>query len=304
MKTAFKWTRRILGGLLLILLLLLGTVYTVSSVKMSKSYRIRSEKLSIPSDALAIERGRHLVFAISKCIDCHGRDLAGAKVIDEPGIGTLWGTNLTRGKGGIGAKYTDEDWVRAIRHGVRRDGSALIVMPSQEFWPHDDDDLAAIIAYVKSVPPVDRVVPERSVGPLIRGLYLIGQVALVPAELIDHNAPRPAAPKPAATAEYGRHLAATGGCLTCHGPGLSGGQIPGTPPEWPHARNLTPDRATGIGDWNQADFFRALREGKRPSGDTLRAPMPWKATAMMSDMEIEALWLYLRTVPAQKAGNR
>jgi mono/diheme cytochrome c family protein len=104
------------------------------------------------------------------------------------------------------------------------------------------------------------------------------------------------------TSEYGRYLSVVGGCVGCHGPGLSGGRVPGTPPNFPPAANITP--AGAIGQWTEQDFFRALREGKRPNGAGIDPFMPWQATAKMSNEEVKALWLYLRTVPSRPYGNR
>jgi RNA polymerase sigma factor (sigma-70 family) len=97
-------------------------------------------------------------------------------------------------------------------------------------------------------------------------LFLAGQIPLIPAELIDHDAPRPAEPPPGETVAYGEYLAV--GCTGCHGPGFSGGTIPGVPPEWPEASNITPDQETGIGSWNRVDFLRAMKECRRPDGDS------------------------------------
>lgn len=101
---------------------------------------------------------------------------------------------------------------------------------------------------------------------------------------------------------YGRYLAA--GCTGCHGLGYSGGPIPGAPPSFPPAANLTPDNASGLGRWSEADFLRALREGVRPDGSTINPVMPWKNFARMSDTELKALYLFLQQVPAQPRGNR
>jgi cytochrome c553 len=194
------------------------------------------------------------------------------------------------------------DWVRAIRHGIGPDGKPLLFMPSHEFNVMSDDDLGALIAYIQQLPPVDNELRPNSVRPLGRFLYARGMVPLVPAELIDHNAARPVSPQPGPTPEYGAYLATT--CTGCHGESLSGGAIPGAPPsEFPPA-NLTPDQATGLGSWTEADFFRALREGKRPDGTALASEMPWQAFAQMSDDEIRALWLHLRSVPPKPEGGR
>jgi len=86
-----------------------------------------------------------------------------------------------------------------------------------------------------------------------------------------------------------------GGCTGCHGPELVGGPShePGAPP----AANLTP---AGIGTWTEADFFKALRSGVRPDGTAINPAMPWASSGRMTDDELRALWLYLRTVPAKE----
>ena len=105
---------------------------------------------------------------------------------------------------------------------------------------------------------------------------------------------------PAATVEYGHYMAQVGGCLGCHGSGLSGGAIPGVPPDYPKAQNITP---TGIGRWSDAEVIRALRVGKRPDGTTISTFMPWPYTAQMTDIEIAALIKYLRSVPPRATGT-
>jgi mono/diheme cytochrome c family protein len=176
----------------------------------------------------------------------------------------------------------------------------LLVMPADDYAPMSDADVGALIAYIRSLPPVDSQLPPSQIRPLGQILLGAGLLPSFPAELIDHQAKREAVP-PGVTAEYGRYLAMTGGCTGCHGPGLSGGPIPGVPPDFPPARNITP---TGIGNWTDADFFRALREGKRPDGSAIDTFMPWMATRQMTDDEIKALLTYLRTVPPRADGMR
>jgi mono/diheme cytochrome c family protein len=104
-------------------------------------------------------------------------------------------------------------------------------------------------------------------------------------------------PESAPTVEFGRHMAAT--CMGCHGQDLAGGPIVGGDPAWPPAANLTPHPA-GLARWSSAQFAHAIREGKRPDGTALRLPMsevvPY--AAKMSDVEVEALWMYLQSLPA------
>jgi len=298
-----KWTLRIVGGLVGLIGLTLAVVYVWSGIRMNKTYPLKHDRVMIASDSITLGRGKHLVTAINKCVDCHGENFGGKILVDDPLLGRLVAPNLTRGKGSITANFTDEDWVRAIRYGIRPDGKAMVFMPSNEFWHNDDDELGAIIAYVKSATPIDSDLPRSSAGPLIRLFYLLGQVNMIPTEMIDLSAPRPPAPTPGPTVEYGKHLTITGGCINCHGPTLSGGKIPGAPPDWPAARNLTP-HATGLASWTEEDFFHTLRTGVRPDGTDLNPMMPWKATAKMRDEEIRAIWLYLRQIEPKEYGNR
>ncbi len=296
MRTLLQISGKILGGLLLLIVVVIVSVYAASSARMNKTYAIADLPLAIPSDAASITRGQHLATAIAKCADCHTADMAGGQVFDAPPA-RIVAANLTRGVGGIGAQFSDADWVRAIRHGVGPDGKPLLFMPAQVFASLNDSDLADIIAYVKSLPPVDRQLPASTIKPLGRLLLLAGQLPLLPAELIDHSAPPPVAPPAGITTAYGHYLVATGGCADCHGGNLSGGPVAGTPPEFPPAANLTPGGE--LSGWADADIVRALREGKRPDGSALNSFMPWKFTRLMTDDEIAAVIRYLRSVPAQ-----
>lgn len=301
MKKVLKWTGIVLGGLVCLVVVALAVVYGMSEYRMTRTYQVAVANLVVPTDAETIARGRHI--AVTRgCIDCHGENLGGGTVIDLPPVARLFATNLTSGEGGVGTRYTDADYERAIRHGVRPDGRPLRFMPSHEFYPLSDQDVTALIAYLRSVPPVNNDPGETSIGPIARALFLAGQMYLVPAELIDHDAPRPTAPPAGPTAEYGAYLAT--GCVGCHGDGYSGGKIPGAPPEMPIPANITPHRETGIGGWAEADFFRAMREGRRPDGAEIDPFMPWKNFAQMSDDELRAIWLYLQSLRPKPFGQR
>jgi mono/diheme cytochrome c family protein len=283
-----------LGTVLLLAGLAVVGIFGFSTTRLNRTYELKTAKLAIPSDPASIERGRHLAVAIGKCVDCHGTQLEGKPFFDDGAMGRLVASNLTRGKGGVAAQYDDEKWVRAIRHGVKANGKPALFMPSQEYHEFTDADLADLIAYVKSVPPVDNQLPRTKILLLARALFLGGVLPLVPAELVPHDAP-PSTITPAVSAEYGAYLATVGGCKGCHGANLAGGRIPGTPPSFPSATNLTP---AGIGTWTEQEFFRALRVGVRPNGTAIDPFMPWQFAGQMSDDEIRAIWLYLKTVPA------
>ncbi len=273
--------------------------YVASAAMLSKTYPAPFTAVPIPTDAAAIERGGHLVRAVGTCATCHGDDLGG-KVYAEMGpVGVVAGRNLTRGRGGIAGTFTDADWVRAIRYGVRRDGTSLIMMPSEVYTRFTDADLGAIIAYAKQVPPVDRTVPDSHFGALGRVLLAAGKLKILtaPKTFPEGTAARA---EPAVSPDYGRYLADTSGCHGCHGYGLSGGKVAG-PEGLPLASNLTP---AGIGTWSEADFFRAIRDGRKPDGSAINEFMPWRSYSKMSDEELRALWLYLRSVPPKASGGK
>lgn len=285
-----RWLTRIawvVAGLLALILVAVLVLNLISFVRQRKTYDIQVASLDIPTDVPALLRGHHLVTAVGACQSCHEPDLGGRILVNNPLIGSLPASNLTSGDGGIAKAYSTEQWVRAIRHGVGRDGRSLIFMPSDAFQAFDDRDLAAIIAFVRAVPPVNRVLPPKRVGPLSRVLHVVARFPLLPAELVDH-AKKHAIVTPGLTAEYGEYVATGSSCRACHGLALAGNANPTCP-------NITRGR---IGHWTEADFTRVLRKGKRPDGSMVTDEMPWKAFAGMSDEEVGALWRYQQSLPA------
>jgi cytochrome c553 len=293
-----KWSGIVLGTILGLIVVALCVLYVESGARLHQHYAVRVAPLAIPHDSAAIARGSHLAHAVAGCVDCHGPDLAGTVMIDQPAFAVLSAPNLT--PTGLGSQLSDVDIVRAIRYGVAPDGRSLAVMPSNVYYHLSDADLAAIVAYVRSVPAATHPLQPTSFGPISRLLLVTGKAPILQAELIDTSTARPV-PAPGVTAEYGAYLASVGGCLECHGPGLSGGPIPGAEPGSPPAANLT---RGGIGRWTEADFQRALREGKRPDGTMLSRFMPWCIAGNMTDDEIAAVWMYLQSVPPKPYGGR
>lgn len=288
----------VLVGLVGLVVLALVIIYAVSSRRMAKSYSFDDPPLAIPSDPASVARGQHYVQAIAKCASCHGDDLAGKVVVDDAVMGRLYAANLTRGKGGIGGSYKDADYVRAIRHGVGRNGRPLLTMPTDAFYYINDEDLANSIAYLKTIPAVDATLPPKRIGLLARALYLTTDFPLVQAEKVPQSGPRPSKIAAGPTREYGDYLATTGSCKSCHLQDLSGGV--------PIGKNLLSANLTprGIGNWSEADFKKSLRDGIRPDGRVLSALMPWPYTRLMTDDEIHALWLYVHSVPPKNARGR
>jgi mono/diheme cytochrome c family protein len=271
-----------------------------SHAALQKEFQVSVRPVAIPANAEAIARGRH--FAETRgCNDCHGPDYAGGRVIEDGAMGRLYGPNLTKGRGGRTASFTDEDWVRAIRHGVGPDRKGLMIMPSLEYAQLSDEDLGELIAYLKSVPAVDRERVPTSYGPVTRVLLTLSPEKMIAAGAIDHARAGPPAVAKGPTVAYGKYLSA--GCIGCHGPNLSGGKIDIGPPDWPLAANLTPHADSQLAIWSEADFISVLRTGKRPDGSALNPVMP-RLFGQMDDVELKALYAYLRSLPPVARGTR
>jgi mono/diheme cytochrome c family protein len=298
----FRTLRLVSISIVVLLVVALAALYGITERRFSRRFAIDPQPLDVPppTDTIAVANGRRL--AVSRgCMECHGAEGRGRVFIDEMPIMRAVPGNIT--PGGPTAEYTNDDWARAVRHGVRPDGSALLFMPSADYRYLDDADLGAIVAYLRSRPPSSNDPGKTRIGPMGRLLYLAGKLPLVQAELLDHDAPAPAAPPVGRTPEYGEYLAHM--CVGCHGPSYSGGLIPGAPPAWPPARNITPDARTGIGAMTEAQFVAVMRTGRRANGAQIDPThMPWRQLALMTDDELVALYTYLRTVPAKTAGGR
>lgn len=206
--------------------------------------------------------------------------------------------NLTSGDGSVTKGFTANDWDRAVRHGVRHNGQTSS-MPSQDFGNLTDRELSDIVAYIRSVPPVNRDMGPVTFGPVFAFLIASDPKAFV-AFRIDHDKPHAVEPPvEAPSVELGQHIVQV--CRGCHGPQLSGGKLAGDP-DMPIVANLTPHE-TGLKSWGEGDFIRALREGKRKDGTEISTRMPWKAYGQMTDPELKAVWAYLQTVPPVEKGN-
>ena len=259
------------------------------------------DAVAVPDDEAALVRGEHLVRAISACDGCHGENLGGMVLLDDPAIMTLYGPNLTGGEGGAGARLSDMDWVRAIRHGVGSDGKSLTLMPAQDFRWMTDEDLGAVLAYIKSLPPVDNEIPVPRLGPM-GYLLALTEPGLVPAALFDHAQPPAASVEPGVTVEYGGYLVALGTCRDCHGEHLNGRPLPPMLDE-PPARNLTP--AGELAGWSEEDFLQTIRSGVTPGGHELLEPMVGILPSLQqqTDDELRAIFLYLQSLPPKEFGE-
>ena len=286
-----KWVGYVLGGLVVIILIALVAFYFMSSQKLANNFEVTPDAVTIPTDEASIARGQHIVEAVSACTGCHMENWEGEMFIDDPSFAQLAVPNLTSGQGGLGGNYTDEDWVRAIRHGVGADGRQLLFMPSHWYNYMTDEDLGAAIAYLKTVPPVDQSWPERSVAFIPTRILLALDVLPFAPELIANNRPR-TNPEPSISVEYGEYLSYMGVCRDCHGTDLAGNFDPNAPT----GPNITPGGAFAA--YREEDFLTMMHTGVTPGGATLSDEMPWKNYGKMTDDELKALFMYLQSLPA------
>jgi len=302
MKSALKKTGIVLGILLCLIVAANLVFYTLGESRLKHIYNIPDESIVIPNDEESLKEGKR-IFQYRGCEACHGEQLEGLVYLDNPAIGQVITPNLTTGEGGIGAQRTDEELLRSIRHGVRPDGTPLLFMPSTEFYYLSDQDLGRVIAYIRSVPPVNNEMPASSLS--ITGRIVMNvakEITFLPAELLPHDAPRPISPEPSVSVEYGEYLSHS--CKVCHGPTLSGGEIPGFPPEWPSAPNLTSGKGSRLPAWGEVGFNEIIRTGQKHGRSINPDYMPWKSYRHMTDDELHAVYMYLQSLPPKDFGNR
>ena len=268
--------------------------------KMQRTIKVALAPLIVSASSARLEQGRYL-YATRGCADCHGANGAGkelmrsgAMVVDSP--------NITGGANSATTAYVGADWVRTMRHGVKPSGRPVMIMPSEDYNRLTDNDLAAIIAYVLQLPPVPgkRAVVQLPVA--VKVLYAFGYVKDA-AEMIDHSLPPQLPVEAAISVTHGAYVANS--CIGCHGANMSGGKIPGAPPEWPAPANLTPGSGSAMAQYRDPEAFMAmLRSGKRPDGSAISNVMPFGSLKEMNDVDVRALHRYLQTLPPRAAGGR
>ena len=274
---------------------------TLQQQKATRYVDVPARALIVPDDPASLAHGRYL-FGSRGCAHCHGADGAGRAFIDEPGGLFAKSPNLTAGAGSVVRNYRPADWDRAVRHGVRPDRTPLFIMPSDDYNRWSDEDVAALIAYVRSLPPEAGSPAEFRLPTLVRLLYAMGVVKDA-AEKIDHSLAPGHPVEETISVENGAYVASM--CIGCHGARFSGGRIAGGPPAWPAAANLTPGIGSAMPRYRDADDFVAmLHSGKRPDGGAISAVMPFDTLGQLSDVDARAVYLFLKQLPPLPFGQR
>lgn len=281
-----RYLRRALAGLAVGLVLSSLVGWQRFRARRERVYSVPDVHWTVERTPAALARGEHLVRGLAGCAECHGTDFGG-RVMAETPLFRAVAPNLTQGRGSAVRGYADRDWANAIVHGVGPSRRSLLLMPSKEVGSFADRDVGAMIAFLQTLPSVDRGPASSAVNLLGQVVIGLGELPIFSAEAVDHAARRAAAPEIGPTREHGRYLLNV--CRGCHGPDLRGGIVihPGSPP--------SPDisRASGS-DWEFASFERALREGRGRDGHVLDPAMPWRSMKNLSNDELRALWLGLR----------
>lgn len=291
-----KWIRWSLIGIgaLIALIVLVGAIgHVMAERQLNRRVALPPMRpVAAPGDAAALERGRYL-FASRGCIECHGANGAGRVFVDDGKGLKFAGPNISPGPGSVVTGYAGEDWDRIVRHGVKRDGRPALIMPSEDYNRFTDADFGALVAYVRSLPPVAGSGAVLDLPLPVRVLYGFGAIKDAAAK-IDHSLPAAQPVAESVTLEHGRYVA--NACLGCHGPLLQGGPVPGGPPDWPPAARLASGPGSVMPRYPDADSLIALfRSGKRADGQVVKV-MPFESLSQINETDLRALHLYLKSL--------
>jgi mono/diheme cytochrome c family protein len=311
---------RIAGSILAALVaLLLATLIYIHFV-WDKPVDRPAPVMTAPHDSATIARGEHIFKDTWQCWRCHASPAtdgnsspSGGRVFDlrsrGPGFGIYYARNITPDSStGIGA-WTDGEIVQAIREGVRKDRHMLFpLMPVDWLKGLSDRDVLAVVAYIRTIPPVTNRVPDSEPSFFSRALMTFHVLEPMP------PITRPVgAPPPGPTAEYGRYFATSvGGCAECHSPRnlqtarfyedslfagstIAFGSEQGDPLV-SYGRDIRPVEGLGIGHWNEEDFTAAVTSGMRPDSTVLDPHMPYAQFKFLSGDEVRAVYLFLRSL--------
>jgi mono/diheme cytochrome c family protein len=283
-KAWVKWIAGPLTGLLTLVIVVVSGIILLGLYRMNVSpYRYSDAPVQVAMTPEQVALGERYAYG---CVGCHSTSgslpLDGSKdnFLEGSPMGVLYAPNLT--PAGPLKDWTDAEIIRAIREGVDKEGRPLVIMPSVSFHSMSDADVQAVVAYLRSQPPVDHSTPKRSLSPIAAVLIGVNPslISAQPAITQPVLAPQPG------SAAYGEYLASAMGCHDCHGPNLEGQSGQGGP----SGPNLT----VIVPKWSEADFMNVFNTGTGPAGNVISDEMPWKDyRQMFTDEQFRDLYTYL-----------
>lgn len=282
-----RWPGLILSGLLVLVFIVLGSGATRGLVQMEARHTNPSSAIMAATSIEALARGEE----IANGCGCHSPEgqalVSGSRVSfieGGPPLGTLYTPNLT--PGGALAQWSDGEIARAVREGIGKDGRALFGMPSVTFRNLSNEDTAALIRYLRSLPATENPQPERNMNAIADAIVGFGLFSVSAQPPVTEPV---VAPPRDANAEYGKYVASVNTCSDCHGAKLDG--VPSNP-----FAPVGPSLIALARSWSADDFVTVFRSGLLPGGAPVPEAMPWKELGpALSDVDILALHAYLQT---------
>ncbi|MCL6258837.1 cytochrome c [Aquiflexum sp. TKW24L] len=324
--------KKILLGILILLIAVTGVFVSYVLLSWDKIYHIPYPELQVSNDSTVIARGKYLVHGPAHCSNCHVSSVEDMVSADEGKniplkggapfplgpLGSLYTANLTPDPNtGIG-RYTDGQLFRMMRHVVKPNGTATlsILMP---FWNMADEDLVAVVSYLRSMEPFENPVPQAEWSFMGKAI----KVMATSFHPIENPEPPAYAPPMAATIERGEYLSrSVANCVGCHterdpmtfealSPEYSGGfefepfpefhiAIGEDPELWARSPNITPHPNSALSKFRTVEEWKArFRQGRIIK----ISPMHWGPFSRMTDQDLEALYLYLNSLEPVENDN-
>jgi len=290
-----SWIVRILGAAVALILVLLLTFVIQGRGLATRHITRPVSELAVAPDSSLVPRGEHIASIV--CAGCHAPELTGGHVLsgghenymdipNGPKLGIMWAPNVT--PGGVIKGESDARIARVIREGVSFKDRPILIMPSANFHTLSDRDVAALVAYLRSQPSVEHLTPARAPNPLA---FLMLGARVVETSLTNPIPnPIPDIPEDSSVA-YGAYLTPILSCTECHGADYRGGHQGQLQPLGPNLVKL-------ISEQPFTTFELAVRHGVKPAGGMLDPTlMPWGTFANLSDVEVRAVYEFLKSLP-------
>jgi mono/diheme cytochrome c family protein len=274
--------------LLLIIIIPLSILYIWSTVIIDKTYSFPLVKVNIPADTASVHEGERLVH-IAHCSHCHGEKFTGGIVSKEDYVGEVIGPDITE----IIPQYSNEELVRLLKTGVKKNGESVFVMPSFSYHNLKDASIADIIAYLRTLQPV----PAAAGLDASSTLYPLGRLQIIEGDVTTISASADMAycnkihlnANDTSQVAEGRYLV-TCNCTSCHAPDLKG------------RKGFSPDLII-VTAYSRAQFLHLLHTGEGALGRkyvNMMSDIAKHNLCYLHDDEMNAIYAYLQTKPTQK----